>query len=159
MPRRKAAEPEAETASIQCAASECSATFTPRRKDQRYCSATCRQRGARARKHAEAAAEVDAAAETSGTAEHELVTATRTELGEAASTVLGQLALQLARRMADPNVSGFSSLSKELRSLLAEAKPPAKGDGGPPPPDPAEDDEVARARRAREEARQAAGRS
>lgn len=163
MPRRKATDLEPEAAQVECAASECSARFTPRRKDQRYCSSTCRQRGARARRHAERAAEIDAAAEAdAGGAEHELVKATRRELGESGlATVNGQLALQLARRMADPQVSGFSALSKELRSLLAEAKSgaPTSPDGDAAAAGAEPDDEVTRARRAREEAREAAGRS
>lgn len=162
MPRRKPADPPLVEGLVTCAASECSNTFEAKRRDQRYCSKTCRQRASRARKAAEAAAEIDAKAEAGeGGAEHDLVRSVRKELGDAAETVLGQLALQLSRRMADPKISGFSALSRELRSLLVEAKASTPGGEGPAPdggPAPEPDDEVTRARRAREEARQAAGR-
>jgi hypothetical protein len=73
-------------------------------------------------------------------------------------TVAGQLALQVARRIADPDASGVSTLSKELRALLSEAtaKQPAAGEAPTAPAAEAED-EVTRARRQRDEARQAAG--
>lgn len=143
----------------RCEGPDCEVEFEPKRSTARFHSPTCRQRAGRARKaaEAEAAAEKDAG----GDAEHGLVKAVRKELveAEALDTVAGQLALQVARRIADPECSGVSGLSKELRALLAEAK-------GATPPDPApeggaepveEEDEVTKARRQREEARQAAG--
>ena len=90
-----------------------------------------------------------------------LVASVREELEAAGrmDTFSGQLALQLARRLANPDESGISSLSKELRTVMAAAL-----DGVTPPsaegePAAAEDDEdeVTRARRQREQARQAAG--
>lgn len=139
----------------------CGTTFVAKRSTALYCSATCRQRAARERK---AAADNTAAeAKTDTPAEHGLVKAVRKELAEADAldTVAGQLALQIARRIADPEGAGVSTLSKELRSLLAEATggrpvPEPKGDAA----EPDEDDEVTKARRAREDKlRQAAGRA
>lgn len=143
----------------RCEGPGCDVEFQPERSTARYHSATCRQRAARARKAAAASVEADRAA---GTAEHSLVRAVRLELEAAAAieTVAGQLALQIARRIADPDGSGVSTLSKELRSLLAEAKGTTGLDPTEPeesPVEPEEDDEVTRLRRQREQARQAAG--
>lgn len=140
----------------RCAGPECVNDFEPKRSTARFCSTTCRSRAARARK---AAAESTEADTEKGKAEHALVRAVRKELkgADALDTVAGQLALQVARRIADPDASGVSVLSKELRALLAEAtgaKQPTPQDE--PPAAPGED-EVEKARRKREEARQAAG--
>ncbi|HEY9352586.1 MAG TPA: hypothetical protein VIP28_05020 [Nocardioides sp.] len=140
-------------ASRECAAPDCSVEFTPKRSTAEYHSATCRQRAARARKAAKAEQVVPVDPDT-GNAEHGLVRAVRMELeaARALDTVAGQLALQLARRIANPDEAGLSALSKELRSLLAEAKGAAVV-----PADPAaeaesedEDDEVTRVRKIRE---------
>lgn len=163
MPRRKAADPTPTEQQVDCAASECSASFTPKQKSQRYCSATCRQRGARERKHADAAAAVDDKARTqTGGAAHKLVTVTEAELTKAGAldTVDGQLALQLARKLADPDVAGFDRLMEKLRGVLADVRGTSVAGGEGPAAEPAEpDDEVTKARRARAEAREAAGRS
>lgn len=166
MPKAKAAVAEPVTKpALQCAAPECSNTFTPKRSTAKYCGTTCRQRAARARRAAEAAAAVDEAAETApgeGGAEHGLVKATRLELekADAIDTVDGQIALQLARKLTDPDQTGFAGLAKELRAVLRDAI-------GAPPPTPTEGDsasdgddlpdEVKAARRKRDAARQAAG--
>lgn len=139
-------------ASRECAAPDCSETFTPKRSTAKYHSATCRQRAARANKAA-AAEKVVAVDPDTGNAEHGLVRAVRMELeaAGASDTVAGQLALQLARRIANPEEAGLSALSKELRSLLAEAKGAAAVPADPAAaPEPEEDDEVALARKARE---------
>lgn len=86
-----------------------------------------------------------------GDAEHGLVRAVRKELEEASAddTVAGQLALQLARRIANPEETGITAMSKELRSLLAEAKGAAVPTDSAEP-EPEVDDEVTRVRKARE---------
>ncbi|MDQ3432679.1 MAG: hypothetical protein M3467_10770 [Actinomycetota bacterium] len=140
-----------------CGAPECAVEFEPKRSTAAYCSATCRSRAARARKAAAESVEADARA---GHAEHELVTAVRTELAAAAAvnTFNGQLALQLARKVAQPDETGVTALSKELRAVMAAAvdKRPT-GEDPAPPAESEDDDEVTAARRARAEARAAAG--
>lgn len=141
-----------------CEAPDCENEFEPRRSTARFCSATCRQRAGRARKAAAAEAEAD-----SGLAEHGLVKAIRRELVEAKKldTFKGQLALQLARRMANPEESSPATLAKALENAMAAAL----GDVAPPepaptsgPPEPADPDDDLRARRdaKRQAARQAA---
>lgn len=141
----------------------CGNTFEARRSTARFCTATCRSRAARAARAAASVAELEAAAAAAqadqpaagSPAEHDLVKAVRDELAaaNALGTVAGQLALQVARRIAEPDGSGISALSKELRSLLVEAKgaapKPAPAVDGPAQAEP-EDDEVTAARRARE---------
>ncbi len=145
---------------IACAAPECANKFTPKRSTARYCGTTCRQRAARARKAVAAAEAADSQAKTAD-AEHGLVRATRKQLEEADAldTVDGQIALQLARKLADPDHVS-SGLAKELRATLAAATGAKtladSGGDGPPAPAP-EDDEVTRARESRErKAREAA---
>lgn len=135
-----------------CEAPGCGVEFTPQRSTGRFHSATCRQRAARARRAAAADAAFVAKtpeAPGAGTAEHSLVRAVRVDLESAGAldTVAGQLALQFARRIAVPDESSLSAMSKELRALLAEAKTVAASDA---PQSSAVDDEVTRARRARE---------
>jgi len=142
-----------------CEAPDCDVEFEPARSTARFHTATCRQRAARARKAADAH-EIDEA-KTDTLAEHGLVKAVRTELEQAKKdqTFSGQLAIQLARRLANPEESGSTALSKELRAVMAEALvsvvPPAAGAGSEPAP-PVEDDQVSRARRAREDKARAA---
>lgn len=135
-----------------CDAPDCGNEFEPKRSTARYCSATCRQRAARARRAAADERFVPTDPDT-GDAEHGLVRAVRKELEAAGAleTVAGQLALQLARRIANPEEAGLSALSKELRSLLEEAKgsrKPEPADAPEPTPEP--EDEVTKLRRARE---------
>ena len=137
---------------VTCAAPDCSVEFTPKRSTAKYHSATCRQRASRDRKAAKAEQVVPVDPDTVD-AEHGLVRAVRMELEAAAAldTVAGQLALQLARRIANPEEGGLSALSKELRSLLAEAKGAAALPAGAAvEAEPEEDDEVTRVRKARE---------
>jgi len=134
----------------ECAAAECSARFTPVRSTATYCSVTCRKRAARARKAADAAAKADAV-EAAGDAEHDLIRAIRGELARAGrlDTFKGQLALQLARRMVNPEESSPASLAKELQNVMTAAlasSPSSEPDTAPA----AEDDEVTKARMARE---------
>lgn len=146
----------ANDASAACQGPECGKTFVPQRSTARYCSATCRQRAGRAKKAAAQSTEADA---KTGKDDHPLVRAVKNEL-EAASkveTFNGQLAIQLARKLTNPDESGATALSKELRSVMAaalEAAAPAEtvaNEGA------AEDDEVKRAREIRErKAREAA---
>lgn len=141
----------------RCEGPDCVVEFEARTVRAKYCSATCRSRAARERNAAAESSEADAKA---GRAEHALVRAVRKELEAAGAfeTVDGQLALQVARRIVDPDGSGVSALSKELRSLVAAAK--AAGSPASEPvdetADQAVDDEVERARRRREEIAQAA---
>lgn len=129
---------------VECAEVDCSTWFTPQRSTARYCSATCRQRAAdRRNRPAKRSAEVDLAG-------HPLVRAVESELRQvgALETVDGQVALQLARRLATPDESGASSLAKELRASLTAA---VVGKSGTAPEDSsAVDDEVEQARRRRE---------
>jgi len=141
----------------RCEALSCDVAFTPQRSTAQYCSATCRQRAARARKAAADGAKQEK--KTGTNAEHSLVKAVRLDLekADAFDTVAGQLALQIARRIADPESTGISTLSKELRALLAEAKGEQSiPEGQPPEPEP-EEDELEKARRQRAESREAAG--
>lgn len=156
MPRRRASTPDAARL-VTCQGPDCDVEFEPVRSTAKYHAATCRQRAARARKAAAAEHDVPADPET-GDAEHGLVRAVRKELelAEAIDTVAGQLALQLARRIANPEEPGLSTLSKELRSLLAEAKGTVAGPPAPADPAEPEDDEVTKARRRREEIEAAA---
>lgn len=153
-----------------CEAPDCDNVFEAERSTARFCGATCRQRAARSSRAAEAEAQVEPdpddeveVDEEGKPAEHALVKATRSRLRKdrATDTVAGQLALQMARRIASPDTAGISALSKELRSLLVEAKAEAL-EGEAPAAEPAsspagqvEDDDVARAR-ARKEAKAAA---
>lgn len=161
MPTKRTARPVAEPKT--CEAPDCDVEFIPKRSTARFHSGTCRQRAARAARAA-AANETDEA-KTGTDAEHGLVKAVRAELEQVgkAGTFNGQLALQLARRLANPEESGSTALSKELRAVMAEAlaqqapaesEAPARGGRAAAVGD---DDEVTKARRAREQARQAAG--
>ena len=137
---------------VTCAAPDCSETFVPKRSTAKYHSDTCRQRASRARKAAKDEQVVPVDPDT-GDAEHGLVRAVRLELQRASAldTVAGQLALQLARRIANPEEAGLSALSKELRSLLAEAKGAAAVPAdAAADAEPEDDDDVTRARKARE---------
>lgn len=134
---------------IECG--HCGTEFEAKTKRARYCSTTCRSRAARDRKAK--AAEVEAEKDAGSEKEHSLVKAVRRDLAraEAVDTVAGQLALQVARRIANPEESSISALSKELRSLLAEAKSATPAAQPEAAAGPVEEDDVTRARRRREE--------
>lgn len=146
-----------------CEAPDCDSELDDKRASTKYCSATCRSRAARSQKAA--AAEVEHVADPddeTGKAEHTLISTVRQTLvdADALGTVAGQLALQMARRIANPETAGISAMAKELRVLLVEARAEAAGDepaDAPAPSELDEDDEVTRARSRREEARKAAG--
>lgn len=152
---------------VTCAG--CGQNFTAARSTARWCTATCKKRAQRAAKAAGAVAELEAAAaaaqadqlEDGSPAEHRLVRAARLELEVAGvlHTVNGQLALQLARQMANPEGTGLSALSKEFRAVMAAAleKRPTPEDPTEPEAPVQADDELDEIRRRREEARQAAG--
>jgi hypothetical protein len=131
---------------VTCAG--CGEDFEARRATAKWCSDRCRKATRRR--------SPEPASDTSPPAEHDtgLVDSVRRELDRAdrLDTYPGQLALQLARRLSNPEESGISGLSKELRTVMTAAL-----EGTAPPPSEDEDDnEVARARRAREEKGKAA---
>lgn len=140
---------------MKCQGPECTNEFEPTRSTARYCSATCRQRAGRAKK---AGAKAVAEEEQDDTpAEHPLVKAARRDLEKAGviDTFDAQLALTLARRMANPDESGISAMANQLRAAMAAALGHSGHSGQPdkpnqPDPEP-ENDEVAEARRRRDE--------
>lgn len=124
---------------LQCGT--CEEMFEAQRRSAKYCSDRCRQLASRRGR--------GSSSEAGG-----LVGSVRSELeaAKAADTFAGQLALELAKRMSSPGETGISSLSKELRTVMAaalEGKTPAAAEV---------EDEVDKARQARErKAREAAG--
>ncbi|MBJ8342788.1 hypothetical protein JGU71_28250 [Antrihabitans sp. YC3-6] len=118
----------------------CGAEFEARRSTAKYCSDRCRQR----RKRGSEPGPVGLV----GSVTAELKAAGRLDSFD------GQLAVELARQLTAQGASGISSLSKELRTVMATAL-----DGASVKSAPADaDDEVSKAREARErKARQAAG--
>lgn len=143
---------------IEATCEGCGEVFEARRTTARWCSDRCRKQAARGSdaQASEPAAPVEPT--DSG-----LVESVRRDLEAAGrvDTFAGQLALQLARRLSTPDESGISSLSKELRTVMAAALegviPPSAEGGEEPAPVEEDEDEVTKARRQREEARQAAG--
>lgn len=132
----------------------CGESFEASNRKARWCSDRCRKAVAR-----KVAAHVDTEATDSPTFDEAppsgLVAAVKSELERAnvADTFAGQLAISLAKRLADPDETGASSLSKELRTVMSSALA-----GVTPPAAQEDDDEVAKAREARErKARYAAG--
>lgn len=94
-----------------------------------------------------AAAQADESAESPSESD-DLAAAVRQELLEAnrLNTFYGRLAVELARRLAKPDETGASSLSKELRTVMEAALTGVK------PPEPVDEpDEVEQARRRRQE--------
>ena len=132
----------------------CGTGFEAARRDQRYCTGTCRARAARQRRAAgENALEKG---KTGTSAEHDLVRAVRIELekADALMSVQGQIALQLARRLVTPDASGLAAMADKLTAAVAAATGTKleSDDAGSAP-----DDDVKRARDARErKAREAA---
>ena len=134
----------------------CGEAFEARRASAKWCSDRCRKSKGRT-ESTEAPTVVDPVddepAELAG-----LMAAVRRDLvaANALDSFNGQLALQLAKRLTDPDESGISALAKELRSVMALAVGAGALDGDPAARPEAED-EVEKARRKREEARLAAG--
>ena len=100
--------------------------------DGPHCGRTCRTRAERDARAAAAEAEAEA---SEGKPEHKLVRAVRADLErwQQTDSVAGQLALQFARRLTDPSEPGLSQMSRELRSLLAEAREAWQSSKGPEP--------------------------
>ena len=131
----------------------CGEGFEARHRNARWCSDRCRKAASR---RSEKAAEPGPSLVVDSPSDG-LVAAVTSELEAAkvAHTFAGQLAISLAKRLAHPDESGASSLSKELRTVMASALA-----GVTPPAAEEEKDEVTKAREARErKARQAAGRA
>lgn len=139
-----------------CERTGCSNKFKPTPPSKRFCTTPCRTRAARDGRAAEESADADL---RKGHAEHELVTAVRAELMECGqdATVNGQIALQLARRMVNPNDPALDRLADKLQSLMDKCKgagpatPSAAGSSEPASPSSEGGDEVDQAaRRARD---------
>lgn len=139
--------------SIQATCEGCGEPFKAVRTSAKWCSDRCRK--AKARTAVEEHEDVDEPDLTpSGLVDsvfRDLESAGRLE------TFSGQLALQLAKRLSSPDESGISSLSKELRTVMAAAMEGVAPPAGDDESDGEVEDEVTRARRQREEAREAAG--
>ena len=157
---------------ITCAAPSCKVRFTPKRSTAKYHAPACRVAAQRARDAAKTPVPKKAEPKTAprrteakqtatkAADNHELVTALRQELetAQVLDTFEGQLALELARRLVTPGENA-SALADKVRAAKANAlgvKPGGESAGAAGESEP-EDDEVTRARRQREEARQAAG--
>ncbi|HEY1178597.1 MAG TPA: hypothetical protein VGF17_20780, partial [Phytomonospora sp.] len=149
---------EESSVSVQATCEGCGEPFEAVRSSAKWCSDRCRKAAARAAdSQADSASpEPDDYPSAAG-----LVASVREELEAAGRlrTFHGQLALQLACKLASPDESGISSLSKELRTVMATALDGVTSPSSEGEPDAADDDEdeVTRARRQREQARQAAG--
>ena len=92
--------------SVNC--SVCLIEFEASRQTAKFCSDRCRQVGHRGSK---------------GSGSPDLESITRADLATAgvADSVLGQVALEVARQLVKPGTTGISSLSKEFRLVVAEA--------------------------------------
>ena len=112
----------------------CGATFEPKRSDGRFASTACRVRWNRAQKKApgggtvvplskspRAAKAIKASADAAAAASLEggtVTEATRAQLGDLESSVLGQTAMVLARRL-DADVDGGSAVATMVKQLNA----------------------------------------
>lgn len=170
---------------VKCAS--CGTPFAPQRSTAKYCQPACREkarrdRAAAAKSPAKGAAKRPARA-AKRTARKPAARKTKTETPptdtdtptptpatglvdtvrrdlaavNAVDTFNGQLALELARRVANPDEPSTSALSKELRAVMTLAVGAAATAGQQPKAEAPPEDEVEKARRKREEARQAAG--
>lgn len=103
---------------VICQGPECGKQFETKSKRAKFCSPACRLRGHRS-------GAVVPMAEPEEVLSSGLLDATRDELERAgvADSVLGQQALELARRMSDPRSMGSSvaTMSRELRAVMVEA--------------------------------------
>jgi len=104
----------------------CGRSLASQRSDARYCGDTCKKRGQKAQRAAQAAGIAPERGVTpeSGV-EAPLVVSVRSALAEAdrEASVAGQVALELAVRVANRKELGSSvaSLAKQLRETMAEA--------------------------------------
>lgn len=96
----------------------CRRPFEASRPNAKFCGSTCRKRNARGVTAPEMGSNVEAESDEPTP----LVEATTAELAAAGKldTMLGQLALALAKRMGG-EVTGIAALSKELRSVTDAA--------------------------------------
>lgn len=134
----------------------CGDPFTAKSSRAKWCKPGCKKR---VQRNPPAPGLPDEEPDSSWADAHPFVAATRRDLeaSNALDTFNGQLAIVLAKRLVNPEESGVSALANQVRIALAaalgEAAPP-NGGGEEPAED---DDEVTRARKARDEAREAAG--
>ncbi|AOE44281.1 hypothetical protein SEA_EYRE_1 [Gordonia phage Eyre] len=112
----------------------CGQPFEAARRTARFCGATCRKRASRAggpaprreRQEQSPAAPTATPATAASTDSDDLVSSLITELdacGER-STLVGQQAIAIARRIVSPVETGASvaTLSRELRALMAQVR-------------------------------------
>lgn len=138
---------------------QCGAEFEPHRTTRRYCTPVCRKRAQRDRKKAAAAAAAQAEQHpTEAEAVEGLVAALRVKLDGGgpgvAESFEGQLALQLASKIANPGESGVATLAKVLLTVVDTAMagtpvPDPSPEPADPPPDldaDADEDELRRLR-------------
>ncbi len=145
---------------IEATCQGCGKAFETKSPYAKWCTATCRTKAKkREGKIPRTAGRTEIHIAPADLDAHPLVESTRRELerGGRLDTFSGELAMQLARKLAGAGDSGVSSLSKELRTVMAAAMegqlPPSGHDEKPAAE---EVDPVEKARRDRERARQAA---
>lgn len=122
---------------------ECGREYETKRPQSRSCGATCRKR--KSRRQQEQPSTTPATTVAPEVVEGPLVIATRDELQAAGKleTMLGQQAVRLAEEMSSSQTAaGMASLSKELRTIMAELKPRTQFTPGSGERVPAETDEV-----------------
>lgn len=95
----------------------CGKSFESKRRDRKFCDATCRQRGHRRGGKPAAVTGLGKVAPIVAAVRREL------EVGERLDSALGQQALALAEQIASGYQSGsaIATLSRELRAVMAEA--------------------------------------
>lgn len=151
------AEQAGRTYAVECYG--CHEAFEAKSPRAKWCSARCKKRAQRRPAPAEAQTQTaEVSADQPAPADSSLVRSVRHDLEEAGvlDTFSGQLALQLASKMSALDATGVAGLSKELRSVMAEALGTTGGNGPDGSDDADEDDplaaaldEVARKRAAR----------
>lgn len=103
--------------------SVCSETFEAKRSSAKYCGGTCRNRAMRGSPVPQIVTDEEARADSERV--HALVARTTRELDEAGvlDSVMGQMALRLAEKLAGNNDTGsaMASLSKEFRAVMQQA--------------------------------------
>ena len=112
---------------------QCGAAFTPQRSTAKYCSHLCRTKASQARQKAPGGGTVvplskgsrppgkPAKASAASAPACSVTEATRAQLGDLASSVLGQTALVLAKRLDDGTDTGsaMATMVKQLNALMA----------------------------------------